>query len=298
MSSSEFGSRAWRRLRTAYCALVLFFLTAPILVIVPLSFNAEPYFTFTEGMLALDPDAWSLRWYKAILEDPEWRRSLFNSLGIGILATLVATSLGTLAALGLSSPAMPARRVVRALLISPMVIPIIIAASGMFFFYSDLGLARTHVGLILAHAALGTPFVVITVTATLASFDDNLTRAARSLGAGPLRTFPAGAVSAHRPGSALGRALRVRRFVRRGGDRAVHGRPRAKDHPPTDVVGNPGGDQPRDPRGRRVSDPRRDRAAADRPSGCQRAPRPPAAPDAAERELSRQTNRRAANRQS
>ena len=173
----------------AFCAAVFAFLVAPILVIVPLSFNAEPYFTFTDGMLRLDAEAYSLRWYRQIVEEDAWTRALANSLIIGVASTALATTLGTLAALGLSSAAMPARRLAMGLLISPMVTPVIISAAGMFFFYSSLGLSQTHLGLILAHAALGTPFVVITVTATLAAFDTNLTRAAASLGAGPLRTF-------------------------------------------------------------------------------------------------------------
>ncbi len=178
-----------RRCYLAFCSAVFLFLIAPILVIVPLSFNVEPYFTFTEGMLSLDPEAYSLRWYRTVAEDPEWLRALANSLVIGFAATALATALGTLAALGLSNPAMPGRSLAMSLLISPMVTPVIISAAGMFFFYSDLGLAQTYPGLILAHTALGTPFVVITVTATLSGFDPNLTRAAASLGAGPLRTF-------------------------------------------------------------------------------------------------------------
>ena len=178
-----------RVLHRALCAAVFVFLIAPILVIVPLSFNAEPYFTFTPGMLRLDPDAYSLRWYESVATDAQWQRALVNSLAIGVCATLIATVLGSLAALGLANPAMPARSLVMGVLISPMVTPIIIAAAGMFFFYSRLGLAQTHVGLILAHAALGTPFVVITVTATLAGFDPNLMRAAASLGAGPITSF-------------------------------------------------------------------------------------------------------------
>ena len=172
-----------------FCALVLLFLVAPILVIVPLSFNAEPYFTFTEGMLRFDGEAYSLRWYRQIVENEEWRRSLVNSLVIGVSATALATVLGTLAALGLANSHMPARRLVTGLLISPMVTPVIISAAGMFFFYSTIGLGQTHLGLILAHATLGVPFVVITVTATLASFDTNLTRAAASLGASPVQAF-------------------------------------------------------------------------------------------------------------
>lgn len=189
MAPVETRVRAGRYLYTGFCAAVFLFLVAPILVIVPLSFNAQPYFTFTEGMLRLDAEAWSLRWYRQIIENEVWTRALLNSLIIGVASTVLATGLGTLAAMGLSSPAMPGRRLAMGLLISPMVTPVIIAAAGMFFFYSNLGLAQTHLGLIMAHAALGTPFVVITVTATLSGFDTNLTRAAASLGAGPVRTF-------------------------------------------------------------------------------------------------------------
>ena len=183
------GARVGRTVYLAACALIFAFLVAPILVIIPLSFNAQPYFTFTEGMLRFDPEAYSLRWYREIVENDAWTRALGNSLLIGLAAKVLATALGTLAALGLASRAMPARRAALGLLISPMVTPLIISAAGMFFFYSSLGLSQTHLGLILAHAALGTPFVVITVTATLSAFDTNLTRAAASLGAGPLRTF-------------------------------------------------------------------------------------------------------------
>ena len=189
MAAAGRADRVGRLLYLTFCTLVFVFLLAPILVIVPLSFNAEPYFTFTEGMLRFDPDAFSLRWYRQIVEDDAWTRGLANSLIIGVSATLLATALGTLAALGLANPAMPARRFAMGLLISPMVTPVIISAAGMFFFYSRMGLTQSHVGLILAHAALGTPFVVITVTATLSGFDANLTRAAASLGASPLRAF-------------------------------------------------------------------------------------------------------------
>ncbi len=173
----------------AYCALAFFFLVAPILVIIPLSFNAEPYFTFTQGMLRFDADAYSLRWYETLAEDGQWLNALVNSLIIGTAATALATLLGTLAALGLASPAMPGRALIMSILISPMITPVIIIAVGMFFFYSSIGLAQSHLGLILAHTALGAPFVVITVTATLAGFDPTLMRAAASLGAGPVRSF-------------------------------------------------------------------------------------------------------------
>ncbi len=172
-----------------FSGLALLFLIAPILVIIPLSFNAEPYFTFTKGMLTLDPHAYSLRWYEQVLFGERWRLAAANTLIIGLSATALATTLGTLAALGLASPAMPWRRPVTALLISPMIVPIIIAAAGMFFFYSTLQLTQTHIGLILSHAALGAPFVVITVTAAMAGFNRELLLAAASLGAGPVRSF-------------------------------------------------------------------------------------------------------------
>jgi putative spermidine/putrescine transport system permease protein len=214
--------RAWHYAYLVICGLIFFFLIAPIIVIIPLSFNAEPFFTFTPAMRALDPDGFSLRWYESLLhfgmENPQaegwafwsdawananWIKAAKNSIIIGFFSTLVATVLGTLAALGLARPEMPFRRTIMAILISPMIVPLIITATGMFFFYSNpcdllllVGLepqcgrlAGTYLGVILAHATLGIPFVIITVTATLIGFDQSLNRAAASLGANPRVTF-------------------------------------------------------------------------------------------------------------
>ncbi|MBL6597888.1 MAG: ABC transporter permease [Alphaproteobacteria bacterium] len=183
------AGRAWHYSFLIFCGLVFLFLIAPILVIIPLSFNAEPYFTFTEGMLAFESDAYSTRWYADIVNNPQWVFSAGNSVIVAVFATLIATVLGTVAALGLSQAHLPYKPAVMGLLISPMIVPLIISAAGMFFFYSKIGLAQTMPGLILAHAVLGTPFVVITVTATLVGFDHSLTRASENLGAGPTRTF-------------------------------------------------------------------------------------------------------------
>ena len=171
------------------CGLILLFLIAPILVIIPLSFNAEPYFSFTEGMMSFDPDAYSMRWYEDIINNKQWIHSAKNSVIIAFFATILATGLGTVAALGLSRPEMPYRGAIMGLLISPMIVPLIISAAGMYFFYSEVGLTQTYLGIILAHAALGTPFVVITVTATLTGFDQSLIRAAGNLGASATYTF-------------------------------------------------------------------------------------------------------------
>jgi putative spermidine/putrescine transport system permease protein len=169
--------------------VVLVFLMLPILVIMPLSFNSEPFFSFTPGMLSLDPDAYSMRWYQAILDDQNWLLAIRNSFIIGIAAALIATTLGTLAAVGLSSPWMPYKRLITAILLSPMIVPLIIIAAGMFFFYTQFNLVGTFTGLIIAHAALGVPFVIITVTATLSGFDRSLFVAGLSLGASPLKVF-------------------------------------------------------------------------------------------------------------
>jgi len=183
-----------------FAFLVLLFLMMPILVIMPLSFNSEPFFTFTEGMLSLDPDAYSLRWYQEIIDDQKWRIAIRNSFVVGIAAATIATTLGTLAAVGLSSPWMPYKRLITALLLSPMIVPLIIIAAGMFFFYTQFNLVGTFGGLIIAHAALGVPFVIITVTATLSGFDRSLFVAGLSLGASPLKVFWDVVIPLIRPG--------------------------------------------------------------------------------------------------
>ncbi|QEW05501.1 ABC transporter permease [Nitrincola iocasae] len=181
--------KAWYYIFRIICGLIFCFLIGPLFVIIPLSFNAEPYFSFTQKMLTLDPEGYSLRWYQDFFTSEAWLHSIKNSILIAIASTILATVLGTIAALGLSSRFMPYRSVVMAVLISPMIVPVIISGAGMFFFFSDVGLAQTYLGVILAHTALGIPFVVITVTATLTGFDQSLVRAAASMGANPTTTF-------------------------------------------------------------------------------------------------------------
>ncbi|MFH5773107.1 ABC transporter permease [Paracoccus sp. NGMCC 1.201697] len=204
--------KTWHLVRRTMCCLVFLFLIAPVLIVIPLSFNAEPYFTFTQKMLSLDPTGFSMRWYDALLttgmhapdaarglswwsdlwQNAQWIAAAKNSIIVGFFSTLLATALGTLAALGLSRPEMPARRIIMAILISPMIVPVIITATGLFFFYSSIRIQDwgvPYLGIILAHAILGIPFVIITVTATLAGFDHSLTRAAASMGATPWVSF-------------------------------------------------------------------------------------------------------------
>ena len=192
--------RLWHYGLRVLCVIIFLFLVLPILAIIPLSFSAGEYFSYTEGMLTFQPDAYSLKHYEDELTNPEWTTSVWNSIRIAIPATMISVSLGTLAALGLSQRNVPGKRIITAILISPMIVPLIISALGMFFFYAPMGnFLRDSVGIpqdtveyikiVLAHAVLGVPFVIITVTATLVGFDQSLTRAAASMGAGHARTF-------------------------------------------------------------------------------------------------------------
>ncbi len=194
------GQRVWHYSFRVIVGLILFFLIAPIIIIIPLSFNAQDFFTFTPEMLALNPEGYSLKHYRDFFTNQDWIRPLQNSLIIAPFATIISVSLGTLAAIGLSQSHVPFRRGIMAILISPMIVPLIISATGMFFFYSQMGLwmednlgmsksLTGYIKVILAHAALGIPFVIITVTATLVGFDRSLTRAAANMGATPTVTF-------------------------------------------------------------------------------------------------------------
>jgi putative spermidine/putrescine transport system permease protein len=171
----------WIALRVFSVAL-LAFLLLPILVIVPLSFSASSF-------LAYPMPGWSLQWYDNLFTSAEWGRAAKNSFIVAPAATLIATVLGTLAAVGLARVNFPGKGALMALLIAPMVVPIVVVGVATYLFFAPLGLSDSYTGLILVHAALGAPFVVTTVLATLAGFNHNLVRASLSLGAGPLTTF-------------------------------------------------------------------------------------------------------------
>jgi putative spermidine/putrescine transport system permease protein len=180
--TATLGERLTRIGLIALTGAVLLFLVAPILTIVPLSFSSGSFFYYPLPGL-------SLRWYQDFFTSSFWLSSLKNSLIIGISATVLATVLGTMAAIGIWRARFPAQALVLAMLISPMVVPVVIIAVGVYFAFAPLGLTDGYLGLILAHATLGVPFVVITVLATLSAFDRTLLRAAESLGASQLTTF-------------------------------------------------------------------------------------------------------------
>ena len=182
LSHATPAERAWHWTLWTICALVLGFLILPILIIVPLSFSSGTFLTFPLPGL-------SLRWYQEFFTSAPWRLSLRNSMAVASAVTVLATTLGTLAALGLSRARLPGQSLLMALIVSPMIVPVVIVAVGVYFFYAPLGLTGSLVGLTLAHTALAVPFVVITVGATLQGFDPNQARAGASLGASPVVVF-------------------------------------------------------------------------------------------------------------
>ena len=190
-SYTETRYRIWHYTYLFICTCVFIYLIAPLFVIFPLSFSGDEFLVFSEGMKRLDPDAFSTRWYKDMVwgtKNP-WGLAAKNSLMIAFFATIGSVLIGTLAAVGLSSRHMPYKGIIMAILISPMIVPLIISGVAIFFFMAKVGLAATHTGIVLAHIILGTPFVIITVTATLSGFDHSVTRAAASLGSTPINTF-------------------------------------------------------------------------------------------------------------
>lgn len=162
--------------------VVLIFLIAPLLVIVPLSFSSGSFFTFPLP-------GFSLRWYQQLLHNELWMSSFKNSLIVGSVATVIATVLGTAAATGLAQADFRGKGLIMALLLAPLIVPVVIIATGSYFFFLQFGMNTSLVALSIMHAVLGAPFVVITVTATLTGLDPALPRAAASLGAGPWTTF-------------------------------------------------------------------------------------------------------------
>jgi putative spermidine/putrescine transport system permease protein len=181
----------------AYSLVLLTFLLLPLVVIVALSFSPSRFFVFP-------PTGFSLRWYQALTAGPKWRDALANSLIVGIGASVLATALGLFAAWGLAEVRSRIANLVTGWLIMPMAIPIVIVAVALFISYSRLGFTGSRVPLILAHAALGLPFVLIAVSATLKGFNRNLVRAAESLGASPLQAFRTVTVPAVLPGILTG----------------------------------------------------------------------------------------------
>ncbi len=171
-----------RRALSLYCSLVAIFMLLPTLVVVPVSFTAA-------RSLRFPPTEWSTKWYEKFFTDEAWRLATVSSLRIGLLVTVLATALGTMAAVAIARSNARWVLATRGFLLAPMIVPGVVVAIGIYYLFLRWRLTETTLGFVLAHTMLAIPIVVITVTASLRTFDYQLVRAASSLGAGPLTSF-------------------------------------------------------------------------------------------------------------
>ena len=178
------GGRAslGRPLLWAYCVLTLVFLCAPILIVVVVSFNASEFIEFP-------PRAWSLRWYQNYFSARQWVEPTLLSLRIAFVTMVLATVLGTAAAIGLTRGRFRGRRMLEFFFVSPMVMPTIVLAIGLYLLFARFKLVGQPLALYLAHTVVAAPLVIVIVSAALKTTDSAIELAARSLGAGYFRTL-------------------------------------------------------------------------------------------------------------
>jgi putative spermidine/putrescine transport system permease protein len=162
--------------------LIVIFLLMPIVAILPLAFTSSVFLTYPI-------QEYSLRWFMELTTADAWRLSILNSMIIGLGATLLSTVLGTLAALGLRLRALPFGNLLKTVFLLPMVVPAVVLGVGMQMLFVNLGLANSYSGVIMAHAVLCIPFVIVSVSASLDGIDPTVERAASSLGAMPVTVF-------------------------------------------------------------------------------------------------------------
>jgi len=178
-------------------ALITFYLVLPSLIVIPVSFSDSI-------MLQFPPEKYSLRWYRTFLGRPDWTGAFWLSLKIGVGVMLVSTCLGVLASIGLVRGKFPGKGVVRAFLVSPMIVPVVVTALGMYYFYGELKLTGNPWCLLISHTCMAVPIVIIIVSATLQNFNPNLERAAQNLGATPRQAFTKIVLPIIRPGIVTG----------------------------------------------------------------------------------------------
>jgi putative spermidine/putrescine transport system permease protein len=178
-------------------ALILLFLAFPIIVVVAVSFSSATYLTFP-------PPALSLKWYDAYFGKEDWLQPTWLSIWVAAAVVALSTVLGTVAALGIARLPRPLRIVVSGLILSPLIVPGIVVAIGIYYAFARYGLVGSPAGLIFAHTCLAVPFVVTSVSASLAGLDPRLEQAALSLGATPSGTFFQVTLPLIRPGVLVG----------------------------------------------------------------------------------------------
>ena len=177
--------------------LLLLFLVAPALIAIPVSLTPKRFLSMPKGEL-------SLRHFEKLFTSEEWMSSFWQSAIIGLTSAALATTLGTLCAIGLWRVSSKWGEAVRAFLLLPLVVPPIISAMAFYRFMVPLGLIDTYPGLILAHTVLAAPLVLITVSASLAGFDPRLEQASRNLGASNWTTMRRVILPSIRPGVLAG----------------------------------------------------------------------------------------------
>ena len=138
-------------------AAIMAFLVLPTIIVVPMSFSASQYLEFP-------PQHWSLRWYANYVGSADWMRATATSLKVAALTVLLATPLGTLAAYGLFVSGLRWARLLLALFLTPIIVPVILVGIGVFYAYVKLGLLNTLAGLVLADSMLAIPLVIMVVT--------------------------------------------------------------------------------------------------------------------------------------
>ena len=176
---------------------VVLFLIAPQLILLWQSFTAEPHLSFP-------PAAYGLRWYRYVLTSPDWTQAIARSLLVAGIVTPLTLLIGAAAALGLDRGPLRGRRALYTTLISPMILPHVVLGLAMFRVALWFDVQDTVLGYVLAHLTISVPYVVITVGASLQSFDRSLEEAAQSLGASPWRALCHITLPVIRPGIVAG----------------------------------------------------------------------------------------------
>lgn len=161
---------------------VLIFLVVPTIIVIPMSLSASQFLEFP-------PQHWSFRWYANYVGSPAWMQATATSLKVAALTSLVATTFGTMAAYGLTVSAFRWARLVLMLLLTPIMVPVILVAIGVFYMYVKISLLNTLTGLVLADSMLAMPLVLLVVTSALRSYDMSQEMVARSLGASRPKAF-------------------------------------------------------------------------------------------------------------
>ncbi len=183
----RFKDRLWLYV---FALLVLFLLIVPSLVVIPMSFSASQYLEFP-------PKELSLRWYEAYffssadtgLGFNDWMGATWTSVKVAVLTIFVATPVGTMAAYGLINSSSRVRSILFPIMISPMMVPIILVAIGLFYFFVQFKMVNSILGLVLGHSLVAMPLVLIIVLSALRNYDMNQEKVARSLGASRVRAF-------------------------------------------------------------------------------------------------------------